>query len=112
MKITNIKYNCNSLPIGCGIYKLCFGIAYFDTLQTLVIFLVLGVGADDVFVLADAWAQSEETVLKKDYANEADYLHTRLYLAYSRTVKAVFNTSFTTAMAFVATAMSPIMPIR
>jgi len=100
-----------SLPIGCGIYKLLFGIPYFDTLQTLVIFLVLGVGADDVFVLADAWKQSEKTVSKADYMNEVDYIHDRLFLAYSRTAQAVFNTSFTTAMAFVATAMSPIMPI-
>jgi hypothetical protein len=32
-------------------------------------------------------------------------------LAYSRTAQAVFNTSFTTAMAFLATAHSPVMPI-
>lgn len=55
-----------SLPIGCGIYKLGFGIPYFDTLQTLVIFLVLGVGADDVFVLADAWKQSSHTVEREE----------------------------------------------
>jgi predicted RND superfamily exporter protein len=35
----------------------------------------------------------------------------RLKYALVRTTYAVFNTSFTTAMAFFATAISPIMPI-
>jgi hypothetical protein len=36
-----------SLPLGAAIYKGVFQIPFFDTLHTLVIFLVLGVGADD-----------------------------------------------------------------
>ncbi|GMH73348.1 hypothetical protein TrST_g2399 [Triparma strigata] len=101
-----------SLPIGNAIYKGVFQIEYFDTLHTLVIFLVLGVGADDVFVLVDGWKQTAELV-PRDEANqsEAEYLTKRMTIAYSRTAQAVFNTSFTTAMAFVATAISPIMPI-
>ena len=35
----------------------------------------------------------------------------RLYWTYFRTAHAVFNTSFTTVMAFIATGISPIMPI-
>ena len=38
-------------------------------------------------------------------------LHRRMAYAYGRTASAVFNTSFTTAMAFVSTAISPIMTI-
>ncbi len=100
-----------SLPIGNFIYKVFFGIPYFDTLHTLVIFLVLGVGADDVFVLVDGWKQTAETVLRKSGEDDTSLLHRRLTIAYARTAQAVFNTSFTTAMAFVATAISPIMPI-
>jgi predicted RND superfamily exporter protein len=100
-----------SLPLGNGIYKGILGIDYFDTLHTLVIFLVLGIGADDVFVLFDGWKQTAHTVPRLDGQSDAQHLHARMIVAYSRTFYAVFNTSFTTAMAFVATAISPIMPI-
>ena len=72
---------------------------------------MLGVGADDVFVLVDGWKQTEELVEKNPSESEEMYLARRMTIAYSRTAQAVFNTSFTTAMAFVATAISPIMPI-
>ena len=100
-----------SLPLGAAIYKGVFQIPFFDTLHTLVIFLVLGVGADDCFVLVDGWKQTAELVLRKDGQSYEDYLCDRMTVAYGRTAQAVFNTSFTTAMAFVATAISPIMPI-
>merc|ERR1711968_341386 len=61
-----------------------------------------GVGADDVFVLVDAWKQS-----KKE--NDKDYLLKRVSYSYHRTYRAVFNTSLTTAMAFVGTGISPLM---
>ena len=100
-----------SLPLGSAIYKGVFQIPFFDTLHTLVIFLVLGVGADDCFVLVDGWKQTAELVPRKKEQSYEDYLCDRMTVAYGRTAQAVFNTSFTTAMAFVATAISPIMPI-
>ena len=72
---------------------------------------MLGVGADDVFVLVDCWYQTEESMPRKPGEEYHDWLHRRMQVAYTRTVSAVFNTSFTTAMAFIATAISPIMPI-
>jgi len=101
----------SSLPIGNFFYKVVGQIQYFDTLHTLVIFLVLGVGADDVFVLVDAWYQTAETMPRLKGESHEDHCYRRMHVAYGRTVQAVFNTSFTTAMAFVATAISPIMPI-
>lgn len=95
-----------SLPVSFFIYRLVFQIPFFTQLHVLAIFLVLGVGADDVFVFVDAWKQSAQCPPRIS-ASET----TRMYYAYSRTVSAVFNTSFTTAMAFVSTAISPIMPI-
>ena len=35
-----------------------FQVEYFVQIHILAVFLVLGVGADDVFVLVDAWKQS------------------------------------------------------
>ena len=82
-------------------YRLVFGISYFTQLHGCAIFLALGIGADDIFVYSDAWIQNK---------NEED-LSKRIEKTLDRTVLAVFNTSFTTAIAFLATAVSPAMPI-
>mmetsp|Transcript_47996 Transcript_47996/g.133968 ORF Transcript_47996/g.133968 Transcript_47996/m.133968 type:complete len:870 (+) Transcript_47996:864-3473(+) len=137
-----------SLPVSLFIYRVIFRIWFFDTLQTLAIFVILGVGADDVFVMVDAWVQSRDEVPYGGGSDEdeeqklaskcddkafpvccatcccagpcacmghdpvrADWYVRRMEYAYSRAMKAVFNTSWTTAMAFFATAVSPIMPI-
>lgn len=44
-----------SLPFALALYKGIYQIPYFSQLHTLVLFIVLGVGADDVFVLVDSW---------------------------------------------------------
>jgi hypothetical protein len=77
----------------------------------LVIFLVLGIGADDLFVMVDGWRQSELDVPRLPDEDSDEWYHRRLATCYSRTMQAVFNTSFTTSMAFISTAISPIMPI-
>ena len=47
-----------SFPVSIFIYRVFFGIAYLGNIQILSIFVVLGVGADDVFVFFDAFKQS------------------------------------------------------
>ena len=76
-----------------------------------MIFLVLGIGADDLFVMVDGWRQTELDVPRLPNEDLDDWYHRRLATCYSRTMQAVFNTSFTTSMAFISTAISPIMPI-
>ncbi len=49
-----------SVPVSLLLYKGLFQIPYFDSLHTLVIFIVLGVGADDIFVLVDSWKQTRD----------------------------------------------------
>jgi len=133
-----------SLPVSLFLYRVVFQIWFFDTLQTLAIFVILGVGADDVFVMVDAWVQSRDEVPYDPRSEEgeedddprtcdpqafpaccvsarapheghdparAGWYARRMEYAYSRAAKAVFNTSWTTAMVFFATAVSPIMPI-
>ena len=110
-----------SLPVSYTVYRYVWGIPFFSQLHILAIFLVLGVGADDIFVITDAWketlftvdpaASAGTTIDRKDPAVATEYRRRRLSFAYGRTVIAVFNTSFTTAMAFVATGISPIMSI-
>lgn len=91
-----------SMPFAFFIYRCILGITYFTQLHGCAIFLALGIGADDVFVFTDAWKQN-----KQKYNNLVD----RLEMTLSRTILAVFNTSFTTTVAFLATSISPAMPI-
>lgn len=94
-----------SFPLAYVIYHFIFRQFYFSALQVLTIFLVLGIGADDVFVFTDAWKQAS-VVLGSDVD-----LITRMSWTYRRAVKAMTVTSFTTAAAFFVTASSPITPI-
>lgn len=75
-------------------------------MHILAVFIVLGVGADDIFVFTDAWRQSAS-----EPPHISASLETRMVFTYVRTAHAVFNTSFTTALAFAGTAVSPVMPI-
>lgn len=94
-----------SFPITFVIYHFLFRQHFFGALQILTIFLLLGIGADDVFVFTDAWKQAA-IVLGPD----VDLLR-RMTWTYRRSVRAMTVTSFTTAAAFIVTATSPIMPI-
>lgn len=49
-----------SIPVSLLLYRGVFRIPYFNLLHTLVIFIVLGVGADDIFVLVDSWKQTRD----------------------------------------------------
>ena len=80
-------------------------------MQILVVFIILGIGADDVFVYSDAWLQSAEDVEREFGEARDSYMQRRVAYAYARALEAIFNTSFTTAVAFFATATSKIMPI-
>ena len=44
-----------SFPVTLVIYRLVLGITNLGSLHLMVIFVVLGIGADDIFVLWDAW---------------------------------------------------------
>lgn len=73
----------------------------------MAIYIVLGIAADDIFVFYDAWRQS------KNLAPEImDTKHKRMAYAWRRAVRAMAVTSLTTAVAFFANALSPLMPIK
>jgi hypothetical protein len=73
--------------------------------QVLAIYIVLAIGADDVFVFMDAWKQSfyAGPDVNKD-------LVTRLSWVYRRAGLAMLITSLTTCASFIATAASSSMP--
>jgi predicted RND superfamily exporter protein len=80
------------------------GVTYFSVLHALLIFIVLGIAADDVFVLIDAWKQSAAIdVYEGDFKKRMSY-------SWRRAVKAIAVTSLTTTAAFLANLVSPMMP--
>lgn len=99
-----------SIPVTAFLYRIVFQIDYFGMLHLCSIFMVLGIGADDNFVLFDAWHQAQTDVPAVDDANETTLR--RLLYAFARTMDAVFSTSLTTALAFLCMGLSPIMPVR
>lgn len=88
---------------------LCMGmlrVTFYSNLHTLVIFIVLGIAADNIFVLIDAWRQSAYI---KEFKGS---IHMRMSYSWKRAVRAIAVTSSTTSVAFLANAFSPLMPIR
>lgn len=47
-----------SFPVALFFYKPVFQIDFFSEMNLLVIFILLGIGADDIFVFTDAYKQS------------------------------------------------------
>jgi len=94
-----------SLPISLVIYKSIMGIHYFSQLHILSLFLMIGIGADDIFVFYDAWGQSNHiNYMKGD-------IQKRMAFTFKRAAKAMLVTSLTTTGAFFATSFSSIVPI-
>mmetsp|Transcript_4511 Transcript_4511/g.7685 ORF Transcript_4511/g.7685 Transcript_4511/m.7685 type:complete len:401 (+) Transcript_4511:884-2086(+) len=90
-----------SAIINQGIFRNTFN----STLHSLVIFIVLGIAADDIFVFVDGWSQSKSISLINDDRRK------RLAYSFRRAARATLTTSSTTSVAFLANAFSPIMPI-
>ena len=47
-----------SFPVAFFFYTCIFQIKYFGFLNAIGFFVILGIGADDIFVFVDAWKQS------------------------------------------------------
>jgi hypothetical protein len=100
-----------SLPVSGLLYRPL--IDYFEFLHILVVYLVLGIGADDVFVLVDTFRHiSEEYGLKEGLAFRDEDLVKVVKATLMRAGQAIFNTSFTTTAAFLSTSVSKVMPMR
>ncbi|XP_067028237.1 protein dispatched homolog 1-like isoform X4 [Acropora muricata] len=66
-------------------------------------FIILGIGADDVFVFVDAWKASE--------LNSFGDLSSRMSFVYRRAARVMFTTSFTTMVAFITSVFSPLLGV-
>ena len=98
-----------SMGVAGFFYRAIFQATYFAFMHILVLFVILGIGADDVFVFLDAFHQAESE-LQSVIAEPT--LSQRMEYTAMRASKAIFATSFTTAIAFFSTAITPILPIH
>ena len=85
------------------IYRIVFDYRYIGIFHVLSIFIILGIGADDIFVFMDTWKQSQGKTYKS--------LVHRLSDVYRHAAKAMFITSFTTIVAFLSNVSSPLLAI-
>ena len=98
-----------SIFVAFFFFRIVFQITFFSFINFLIIFVVLGVGADDVFVFMDAFQQSLYE-LKAD--QQPATLEFRMKHTMKRALHAIFVTSFTTSVAFLATSLSPLVPLK
>lgn len=91
-----------SLPLALFVWKLLMRQSRVSWLQILSVYILLCVGADDLFVFHDTWKQSAEM----PRAISAD-LSTRFAWTFKRAALAMLTTTATTAICLGATAASP-----
>ncbi|XP_028396305.1 protein dispatched homolog 3-like [Dendronephthya gigantea] len=91
----------SSFVITNFIYRVILDFRYFGVFHVLSVFIVLGIGADDVFVFMDSWKSTAHVTV----------LITRLSEVYSHAASAMFVTSFTTMVAFLSSSLSPLLAV-
>ncbi|KAL4238149.1 hypothetical protein ACF0H5_002860 [Mactra antiquata] len=85
-------------------YRYVFQFKYFGFFHVISLFLILGIGADDLFVFYDTWRLTGHT----KYPSNAH----RLSDCYRRAAKTTFVTSLTTTVAFLVSGLSPLLPVK
>ncbi|KAJ8303403.1 hypothetical protein KUTeg_019799 [Tegillarca granosa] len=86
------------------IYRVVLDFQYFGYFHILAIFIILGIGADDLFVFYDVWRLTA-------YSSYPSLAH-RLSDAYRKTALSMFITSLTTMTAFIVSAFSPMLATK
>jgi len=76
---------------------------YLGIFHVLTVFIILGIGADDIFVFFDSWKETGH--------HEYKSLAHRMSNCYRKSSIAMLFTSITTAMAFIVSATSPFVVI-
>uniref|UniRef100_A0A7N6BEY6 Protein dispatched homolog 1 n=1 Tax=Anabas testudineus TaxID=64144 RepID=A0A7N6BEY6_ANATE len=95
----------SSLIVSYFLYRMVFNFEFFPFMNLTALIILVGIGADDAFVLCDVW---NYTKFDKPHAELADTVSVTLQHA----ALSMFVTSFTTAAAFYANYVSNITAIR
>lgn len=94
-----------SFPMAFFVYKLILGYDYFPFLNFIGVFVVFALGAGDIYVAFDKWTNYRKNNTTKSTEYVAAY-------ALPESLSAMFLTTITTALAFFATAVCPVAPIK
>ena len=86
------------------LYRVVFDFRYFGIFHVLALFIILGIGADDVFVFYDTWRESSHYPFPS--------LAHRMSFVYRRAALAMLWTSLTTAVAFIVSGTSPFLGVN
>ena len=92
-----------SIPLAWFFFSVVLQIEYFAGLNTLCLFIVAAIGADDIFVFFEAYKQSAYKG-----QNVLESLESRMNWVYRKAGGAMAVTSATTCSAFLCTVASPI----
>ncbi|XP_068610136.1 protein dispatched homolog 1 [Brachionichthys hirsutus] len=95
----------SSLIVSYFLYRMVFDFEFFPFMNLTTLIILVGIGADDAFVLCDVW---NYTKFDKPHAELAETVGVTLQHA----ALSMFVTSFTTAAAFYANYVSNITAIR
>lgn len=95
----------SSLIISYFLYRVVFNFEFFPFMNLTALIILVGIGADDAFVLCDVW---NYTKFDKPHAGTSETVSITLQHA----ALSMFVTSFTTAAAFYANYVSNITAIR
>lgn len=95
----------SAIPISLVMYKLIFQIQFFSLLHIVVVLIILGIGADNTFIVNDTWVSTQNIPALTDKLDQ------RLAFTLRRASKAIIATSITNVVAFMGTCFSSIMPI-
>ena len=106
-----------SFPLCFWLYRVVLGIPWMGAFNFIALFIVVGIGADDVFVVVDYWRQSRRAVSagavsSSDVAAAGSVLEARLAWTLEHSIVSMACTSLTTAAAFATNIASPIPPAR
>lgn len=95
-----------AVPIAVAIYSTMFGYTYQAPLNSLIVFVAAAVGVDDLFVFVGYWNASLQAgpgVVSK--------INKRMEWTWRRSILSMGVTSFSTALSFFASCLSPLTSI-
>ena len=96
-----------SFPVAYAFYAYVLRLKSISVMQFLAIFIILGIGVDDVFVFYDFFEDASRAV-----GVRGDTLEARLNYAYDHAGRAMLVTSMTSAAAFAANLASAIPAVQ
>ena len=126
LTVSSMLMMAASFPPVTLLYRTCFGTS-MSLMNIVAVWLILGIGTDDVFIYVDMWAQYAQrrsATLTAGKTVEADSvtpapvdlslagLSARLAWTHRKAASAMLVTSFTTAAGFFSTSVSLLLPIR